>query len=212
MSPRLILLLLFAWLFPAWECWPESRVGGTVTPDGKEIQIDLPSRFHLKNRGGSDGAGLCVFASLQHASIWQHVVSTEKIFEFMFSRPGGGWPEKVDRMIEQCCKEKGLAKPSYVQYQGKDLELLKVALKSGRMASITYNYSPTGRYGGARIAHMVSLVHLDDKWAGILDNNFPGSIEWMDVEKTFPSVWCGRGNGWAVVLLDPGPPPPPRNK
>lgn len=205
-------LVLLLWFLPAGECRSEAKVGGNIAPDGREIQVDLPSRFHLKNRGGSDGAGLCVFASLKHASIWQNVSATENIFEYMFSRPGGGWPEKVDKMIDSLCKEKGFKKPEYIQYQGRDLSLLKTALKSGRMACITYNYSPTGRYGGSRIAHMVNCCHLDDKWAGILDNNFPGSIEWMDLD-TFVKVWTGgRGNGWAIVFLDPGPPPPPHNK
>jgi hypothetical protein len=41
------------------------------------------------------------------------------------------------------------------------------------MPAVTYGYSP--RYGG-RVAHMVNLVHLSERWAAILDNNFPGRI------------------------------------
>ena len=61
---------------------------------------------------------------------------------------------------------------------------------------------------GGRIAHMVSLVHADDKWFAILDNNFPGSIEWMSPEE-FKRTYTGGRAGWAVLLLNPGPPPPP---
>lgn len=189
-----------------------AQVGGTTSPDGAEqIHVDLDKRFHLTNRGGSDGAGLCVFASLKHSSIWQHVYETQMIFEWMFTKPGGGYPSKVDKVISSICKEKSVPVPPYIQVESRDLEILKIACKSGRMPGVTYYYSPTKRYGGQKISHMVSLVHASDKWFGILDNNYPGSIEWMDPQ-TFLSVYSGGKNGWAVVFLNDGPPPPPRNK
>jgi hypothetical protein len=77
---------------------------------------------------------------------------------------------------------------------------------------VTYSSSPTGRYGGSRIAHMVSLVHADDRWFAVLDNNYPGAnlIEWMTPQE-FQRTWTGMGGGWAVILLAPPPPPPPVN-
>ena len=49
-----------------------ASVNGPVAPDGEEVQNDLPKEFpHIRNRGGSDGKGLCVFASLNHSAIWQ---------------------------------------------------------------------------------------------------------------------------------------------
>lgn len=187
--------------------------GGLTSPDGsEEILCDLPQKFHLRNRGGSDGAGLCVFCSLQHSSIWQHQWVTQDIFKWMWKRPGGGWPEKVDKVIAQMAKEQGKPVPAYVQFQDKDIEILKLACKTGRLPAITYNYSPTGNYRGQMIDHMVSLVHATDKWFAVLDNNFPEDIEWMD-PGTFKNVYTrmGRRNGWSVVFLDPGPPPPPKN-
>lgn len=182
-----------------------------LAPDGTEVQIDLPSQFHLKNRGGSDGAGLCVWCSLQHAAIWQDVRPFQDVFKWHWKYPGGGWPDRVDKDFAKMCQEQGKPVPDYIQYQGKDISILKLALKTGRMPCVTYAYSPTGRYGGARIAHMVNLVHLDDRWCGILDNNYPGRVEWFDA-KQFPGVWTGgRGSGWAVIYLNPGPPPPPHN-
>lgn len=59
--------------------------------------------------------------------------------------------------------------------EGSDLERLKLACRTGRMPGVTYAFSPTGRYGGARIAHMVNLVHADDQWFAVLDNNYPGA-------------------------------------
>lgn len=185
-------------------------VNGPVAPDGTEAHCDLPRELHVRNRGGSDGAGLCVFASIKHAALWQNVEPLEAIFEYMFTRPGGGWPEKVDAVISAICKQKGVQIPDYVQVQSRDLEILKLACKTGRIPGVTYGFSPSGRYGGARIAHMVSLVHADDRWFGILDNNFPGTIEWMSPQE-FARVYADRSNGWAVILLAEGPPPVPFN-
>ena len=98
----------------------------------------------------------------------------------------------------------------YLQYEGKDPAILKAALASGRMPSVTYDgHDP--HYRGT-IAHMVNLVHLDEKYAVVLDNNFVGENElvWLSPEE-FRSRWLGNGGGWAVVLLSPPPPPIPRN-
>lgn len=190
----------------------ESRVGGEISPDGTEIQLDLPKRFHIKNKGGSDGSGCCVFASLCHSAIWQKIESHEGLFDYAVKRPGGGWPDKLQKYVNDIAKEKGVPPPILEQYEGTDPDVIRQALSKGYMPGVTYSHSPTGRYRGARISHMVSCVHFDEKWVGILDNNFPGSIEWMD-PTTFKSVWTGgRGNGWAAFFVSPGPPPIPRNK
>jgi hypothetical protein len=154
-----------------------------------------------------------VFTSISHSARWQNVPLLEDFQGWMKKHPGGGYPEKVDEMITQIAREKNLPRPDYIQVEGEDIEILKAACKSGRMPGVTYTYSPTGRYNGQHIAHMVSLVHADDKHIAILDNNYPGDAcyEWMAPEE-FKKVWCGNGkNGWAVILLSPGPPLPPHN-
>lgn len=183
-------------------------IGGRTTPDGtEEIQCDLPASECKKNVGGRDGAGLCVFTSIEYCARWQN---ESKLFKFqldMTREPGGGYPEKVDQMIA-----KYGAGAQYVQSTTGDLELLRAALRSGRGAGVTYmGYDP--HYGNARrIYHMVFLAHLTDKWAGIIDNNFPGEIVWMSVSE-FAKRWGkpNTGDGWCVILLPPGPPMPPRN-
>lgn len=192
-----------------------ATVGGKVAPDGKsEVMVDLAESQQSKNVGGSDGSGLCVFTSIGHAAKWQHVEALEDFQKWMTKHPGGGYPEKVTKCIAQICKEKNLPIPRYIQVEGgkEMLDVLKTALKSGLMVSTTYSFSPSGRYNGGKIAHMVNLVYLDDKYACILDNNYIGTknLEWITTDEYFKSASGGR-NLWAVILLDPGPPPPPWN-
>lgn len=192
-----------------------ASIGGKQAPDGKtEIQLDLPGSLHLKNTGGSDGAGLCVFTSIAHSARWQHVELLENFHDWMKQYAGGGYPEKVNQKIAQIAKEKGRPPPRYLQVEGgrELLDLLRAAVASGRMPAVTYYFSPSGRYRGQRILHMVSLVHLDSQYACILDNNYPGvdQYEWLTVDE-FLRAFTGGRSGWAVVLLDAGPPPLPWN-
>lgn len=190
---------------------PTPKVGGKTSPDGTvELAADLPVALHLKNIGGSDGAGLCVFTSLDHSATYQNVPAMVGFRDWMRKYPGGGYPDKVAAKIKQISTERGLPVPEFIQVEGADIELLKIACKSGRMPGITYAYSPTGRYGGKTIAHMVNLVYLDDRWAAVLDNNYPGTYEWMPTA-TFRKVYTGNGGGWAVILLAAQPPAPPHN-
>lgn len=193
-----------------------NRVGGKIAPDGKsEIACDLPETQMLRNKGGSDGAGLCVFTSCEHSSRWQAIPALAGFRDWMTRFPGGANPPKLKAKIEQICKERGVPVPDYIQLQGRAeiLPVLKAACESGRMPAVTYSFSPTGRYQGRKIQHMVSLVFLSDDWACILDNNHPGvdKLEWIST-KDFLRTFTGGSNGWAVIFATPGPPPFPFTK
>lgn len=191
---------------------PSAWIGGPRHPDGTEIDCDLPGALHQKNTGGSDGAGLCVFASMRHSGRWQGDPVFEGLFDWMKARPGGGYPEKVSRMVEEFAREKGYPVPDYLQVESTDLEILREACRAGRLPGVTYCSSPTGRYSGQRIAHMVSLVAAGDRHFTVLDNNYPGpeQYEWMSPDE-FARAYTGGKSGWSVILLSPGPPPPPRS-
>jgi hypothetical protein len=184
-----------------------------VAADGTEIVCDLPGDFHRRNVS-SRGEGCCVFRSLHHAAVWQDLPELTDFPEWLQAKglPGGGHPANVRERIEAICRERGRPTPDYLQVEGNDLEVLKLACRTGRMPGVTYYYSPTGRYPG-RINHMVSLVHADDRHFVVLDSNYPGpdKYEWMTPEQFLHSYTGGGRGGWAVVLLRPGPPPPPRN-
>lgn len=205
--------LLLALALPALAQTFEAKVGGTLAPDGAtEIQVDLPGSQHQANIA-VNGAGCCVFRSIDHAARWANVPALIHFPEWMRQKKitGGGYPEKVTKLVKQICADRHLPEPAYLQVEDKDLAILKAATKAGRMVSVTYSRSPTKRYGGGRIAHMVNVVHADDAWICVLDNNYIGAdkYEWMTPAE-FTSV-CNPGGYWAVILLDPGPPPPPRN-
>ena len=183
---------------------------GTRENHGEAVTVDLPDSQHLRNTGGSDGKGLCVFTSIDHAARYQNEKALIGFRDFMASHPGGGWPQKVDQFIPRMAASKGLPTPDYVQHTGGDLEFLKLALATGRYPCVTYAGSDGVFYRG-NIAHMVNLVHLSDKWAVIHDNNYPKQYLWMTPAE-FASRWRGNGGGWAVVLLSPPPTPIPVNK
>lgn len=198
-----------------------ARTGGNVAPDGTELSCDLPGDLHRRNTA-SKGLGLCVFTSIHHSAVYQNVPALLEFPKYLIDKgiPGGGYPEKVAELIPRLCAERGLPEPAYVQVQGDDLEVLKLACRNGRMPSVTYCWSPTGRYNGQKIAHMVSLMHADEKHFVVCDNNYvprtdeekraPQTYEWLTPEE-FRKSYTGMGGGWAVILLSPGPPAPPRN-
>lgn len=188
-----------------------ATVGGNIAPDGRQIHNDLPEDLHRRNTS-SRGQGCCVFTSIHHAALWQDVPALHEFPKWLQAKglPGGGYPGNVKERITKICKERGVPEPAYIQVEGRDLEILKLACRSGRIPAVTYMRSPTGRYGGSGIAHMVSMPHCDEKYVGILDNNYIHSIEWMSPDE-YLRVCNGGRDYWAVILLDAGPPPAPEN-
>ena len=169
---------------------------GPKAPDGTEPAIDLPMKLRKANIR-SLGLGCCVFRSIEFSAHWQNLPQFYGFPEWLVANriPGGGWPQKVDKLIPRICADRNLPVPKYIQVQTKDLEILRLAIRTGRMPAITYTQS-----------HMVSLVHADAKWFGILDNNRINTIEWRN-EREFNQIYTG----WAVIFLAPGPPPIPLN-
>lgn len=184
---------------------------GELSPDGHPAIVDLPQELRKKNIA-SAGLGCCVFRSIDHAAHWQNMPQLNGFPEWMVQNriPGGGYPTKVDRLIPQICEDRGQPVPNYIQVENNDLDILKLACKTRRMVCITYSYSPSGRYSGQRIAHMVNLVHADDRWFAVLDNNYIEQLEWMTPEEFLP-VYHGGRTGWAIIFLDYPPPPIPTN-
>ena len=176
-------------------------------PDEKGAILYLPSDQRTKNVGGSDGAGLCVFTSIGHSARFQNVDPLKNLQQWMRSKPGGGWPEKVDQMISQLCAEQRQAKPNYIQVESRDPSIIQLAVQTGRMPGVTYD----GRclHYRTHIEHMVNVVGYTDQFVVVLDNNFVGESEFVYLTPDeFKSRWIAIRSrdrqGWAVILLDPG--------
>lgn len=184
--------------------------------DGTPVDAWLPQSLHMKNTGGSDGAGLCVFTSIEMVARANNIRQLFGFQQWMTKRPGGGYPAKTTDMIRRYCGEQFKEMPVFFHVEANDLGILKRALQSGRAVGITYSYSPTRRYGGQRISHMVYLAAAGagsgpdgNGWWCIIDNNFPGSFEWMS-QQQFLSVASGGSRLWAVIFTAPTYPPAPR--
>jgi hypothetical protein len=201
MSPTTLLALTLLQPPAIGEFSPEKH---PVSPDGVRAVCDIPVSQHIRNTGGSDGAGLCVFTSIEHSGDWHGVNHLTGFQRWMTRKPGGGYPEKVDKMLAEYCREKRVPVPAYVQHTDGDEVVLDAAVAAGLMPCITYGGRDDFYRSG--IYHMVNLVHLDDKRACIVDNNRPGTFLWMTRAELL-TRWRSMQGGWVFVLLASPPPP-----
>lgn len=179
-----------------------------VAPDGTEAQVDFPRNEWMKNIGSRiDGAGMCVTSSIEMSAVWCGLEQFRGFRDWCAAHyPGGGYPEKVDKLIAAYCKVKGIEVPDYVQYEGPSMELAKRALADGHMVCSTLYYSD--RYGKGRIYHMVNLAHWDGRNGAIQDNNFK-PYEWDTCQGMEPRLKLS-GRVWIFCWVKHGPPPPPK--
>lgn len=191
----------------------DSFING-LAHNGVEITCDLPGSQHIKNIGSHiDGAGMCVFSSIEMAALHAGMEQMRGWRNWCAERfSGGGWPERVDDYLDKWFTAKKISPIPYIQYQGKNPEtVLDLCEKTGRMAGITYGYSP--RYGG-KIQHMTDLVMFNKDFGVVLDNNFPGEdrYEWVARKELIRRTIYPNKSAWVFVWLHPGPPPSPKNK
>lgn len=188
-------------------------VAGRISPDGVPIECDYPAERMQANLAGADGAGLCVFAAASWAMDWHGIDNGRDLLPWMQRKQGGGWPEKFDAVMKEYFREKNQPVPGYTQMTGSDTTFVLKALATGKIVCATYNHSPTGRYNGRRIAHMVCIHHCDGERVAIGDNNYIGSdnYEWLPMEQWQSCFLGDNGKGWAIAFDAPPPPPVPHN-
>lgn len=191
-------------LWPVALAFSGSGVPNGPVHEGQAVNCDLPEPLRVKNTGGSDGAGLCVFASMEMAARYQNEKAVVGVFDWMKTQPGGGWPERVDKIMAE--RSPGV---KYRQYAGTSLDFIREGIDSGRPVCVTYGYGEF--YNNQTIYHMVLCVGMTDQWTAILDNNDPGRIWWMPTEEFRKRFIHPDGSGWAYYLLSPPPPPVPTN-
>jgi hypothetical protein len=196
-----------------------SVVAGPIY-EGQELTCDLAPQEQFHNIGSKkDGAGMCVFTSIEMAARAQGLEQMRGWRDWCASNfSGGGWPGRVDDYLAKWFKAKGLEPIPYYQYEGPAPEkVLTLIDKTGRMACITYGWSP--RYGRG-ISHMVCSPGYG-KFAAVLDNNFVSKktptgydeniYEWMEPVELCRRMKLGGGSAWIFCWLPPPPPPPARS-
>ena len=208
---RVVAVLLF--LICSRSASAQSSFINGLTHQGYDITADLPGSQQIRNIGSKrDGAGMCVFSAIEMAALHCGLEEMRGWRNWCAANyKGGGWPAKVDKCLADWFHAKQLAPIGYVQYQGRDpAKILDLIDKTGRMGCMTYGYSP--RYGGP-IQHMTNCVMFREKYAVVLDNNFPGEdrYEWMERKELVRRTIYPNASAWVFCWTPAAPPPSPRN-
>ncbi len=154
------------------------------TPAAERPTINIPLVMRQSNWGG----GSCVHANLVSLLRWQEKAGIAKYWRSTYQggEYSGGLATKLDR--------EGVR---YAYVTDGDVKFLEWACKTRRGCGITV-------MGGI---HMITLVHLDDKWAATLDNNRIGKIRWIPRDALI-AEWQAS-YGWAITpVYNPAAPLP----
>lgn len=150
--------------------------------------VNLESVLRQSNWFGSRRQGSCVHATMTMLFRWQGQFEMADYWKKTFSNG-----EHVSGLSAKMNK----AGVRYAYTASKnDASFLKWACDTRRGCGVAVM---NGR-------HMVMLVHFDDEYAGILDNNSIKSFKWIKREM-FLADWR-RSGSWAVTPLMASPPPP----
>ena len=159
------------------------RVGGDfgISAAKKERPtVNVPEVLRQRNWIGDQGMGSCVHASMISLLRWQYRLKTADHWRQTYG--DGEQPEDLAAKFDR----EGIR---YAYVTNGDVRFLEWACRTRRGCGITV-------MGGA---HMVALVHLDDKWAAILDNNNVENFIWVPRE-TLIAEWKAS-YGWAVTPI-----------
>ena len=167
---------------------------GCVKYDGVIVTerptINPPAAIRQENWIGSEGSGSCVHATVITLLRWQ---CRYKMADHWRQTYGSG--ETADDLAAKFDRE-GI-RYAYT-YDENNVAFLEWACKTRRGCGVTVR-------GGC---HMIALVHLDDKWAGLLDDNSTDHYIWVPRER-FLAEWKAS-NSWAVTpIYAPAAPLPP---
>ena len=170
-------------------------LGGLVSPDGVTHALPLPVDLAWPKNIASKGLGCCSFRSLGYCARWQNVPAFIDLPEQMVKAgiAGGGYPEKVDRIIREFD-----AQAIYWNDSSRSEAIIAAAILSKRMVCVDYSGHDPHYSGG--IAHCVCLIAFDPtaNWVAVLDNNYPrlDQVVWMGLDE-FRQRW----HGWSYGLL-----------
>lgn len=148
--------------------------------------VNIPLALRQENWPGAEGGGSCVHASMINLLRWQ---GQYKLADWWSQNYDSG--EYASRMAARMAA----AGIPFAETTNGQVAFLDWALKTRRGCNVVV-------MGGA---HMVTLVHFDSKYAGILDNNYPNRITYY-YRQDFINYWQ-RSGGWAFTpVYSPAPP------
>lgn len=166
---------------------------------GVKADVPIPGEMHIRNEGSAvDGYGLCVGASLLINGRYQGVPGMEKgkaseWWRYLKSRPGGSYPGKLEADIRKLYPDE-----KWISWSGRVTDLISEYTRKGYPVAATMN---TGiQYNWQGIHHFVSVVHLDDQYACVVDNNDPEKYHWMSADD-FKSRFIDGQTGWLFIWL-----------
>ncbi len=122
--------------------------------------VNLPAALRQANWIGNQRQGSCVHATMISLFRWQGRYNTADYWRQAYAN--GSWPDDLAAKFDR-------EKVRYAYTTSGDVRFLEWACRTRRGCGITVR-------GGA---HMVTLVHLDDKWAAILDNSNVSKFIWV---------------------------------
>lgn len=151
--------------------------------------VNVPPALRQSNWLGSEGSGSCVHATTITLLRWQ---GRYRMADYWRKTYGNGeWPGDLAAKFDR----EGV-RYAYTSNEN-DVKFLEWAVSTRRGCGVTC-------MGGA---HMIALVHLDDKWAGLLDDNDTSKFIWVPRE-TFLAEWR-NSNSWAFAVIYSPPAPLP---
>lgn len=192
---------------------PDHR--GEVTVDqptyrGIKASAPIPPELHVRNEGGSDGAGLCVISSLLANGRYQKVPGLgsyapttlgqggkdSRLWRLAKSRPGGYSPDKAKALAAEA-----LPGELYASLVGtgtaEDFEMIEQLSKAGYPIGMTMNTAAL--YGYRPIHHMVSWPQFRRSgYSCFVDNNKPGVFSWIPSAEAMRRA-VDMGMVWAWV-------------
>jgi hypothetical protein len=169
--------------------WQGTKAGIKVTVKQEFPVVNPPAAIRQGNWHGDKDEGSCVHATMVTLLRWQGRYNTAD--QWQRTHGNGEWPASLAAELDR-------EHIRYAYTTAGDVAFLEWACRTRRGCGITV-------MGGE---HMIALVHLDDKWAGLLDDNDVTHYVWVPREQLI-AEWRAS-NGWAVTpVYSPAAPLPP---
>ncbi|KKL75688.1 hypothetical protein LCGC14_2052380 [marine sediment metagenome] len=169
-------------------CAPSYSRKTYLTPAAEIPRVNVPASMRQRNWIGNQGYGSCTHAALITLLRWNG--RDEIANAWGMSHGNGEGPWSLARQLDY-------SGVRYAYVTNGSVQFLEWAISTRRGCNITVK--------GGR--HMVTLVHLDETHAAILDNNKTGSFIWMP-RNTLISEWKSS-KGWAIApVYSPAAPLP----